>query len=83
MSVAFSSLRTLVKRNLSLFLTALFVLVAASLLHAQIVETGVITGVVKDNTGAVIPSAHVTVRNTGTGLTTLISIAGGEDRPNR
>jgi hypothetical protein len=36
-------------------LAALFVIVAASALHAQIVETGIITGVVKDNTGAVIP----------------------------
>ena len=73
MSVAFFSLRNLVKRNLSLLLAALFVLVAASALQAQIVETGVITGVVKDNTGAVIPGAHVAVRNTGTGLTTLTS----------
>ena len=32
-----------------------------------------ITGVVKDNTGAVIPGAHVTVRNSGTGLTTNTS----------
>ncbi len=73
MSVAFFSLRYFVKRNLSLALAALFVIVAASLLQAQIVETGVITGVVKDNTGAVIPGAHVAVRNTGTGLTTLTS----------
>ena len=70
MSVAFYSLRILVKRNLSLLLTALFVLGAASALHAQIVETGVITGVVKDHTGAVIPNAHVSLQNTGTGLTT-------------
>jgi hypothetical protein len=45
-------------------------LVAASSLQAQIVETGIITGVVKDNTGAVVVKANVTVRNTGTGLTT-------------
>ncbi len=73
MSVVFFSLRSLVKRNLSLLLVALFVIVAASALHAQIVETGIITGVVKDNTGAVIPGAHVTVRNSGTGLTTNTS----------
>ncbi|MGA2351671.1 MAG: carboxypeptidase regulatory-like domain-containing protein [Terracidiphilus sp.] len=73
MSVAFFSLRILAKRNLSLILTALFVLAGASTLHAQIVETGIITGVVNDNTGAVIPGAHVTVRNTGTGLTTNTS----------
>jgi len=35
---------------------------------AQIVETGIITGVVKDNSGAVVTKAHVTLRNTGTGL---------------
>jgi hypothetical protein len=73
MSVVIFSLRSLVKRNLSLLLVALFVIVAASALHAQIVETGIITGVVKDNTGAVIPGAHVTVRNSGTGLTTNTS----------
>ena len=73
MSVVFISLRSIVKRNQSLLLAALFVLGAASLLHAQIVETGTITGVVKDNSGAVIPGAHVTVRNTGTGLTSKIS----------
>jgi hypothetical protein len=61
------------KQNLSRLLLALFVLVAASALYAQIVETGVITGEVKDNAGAVIPNAHVTVRNTGTGVTTLTS----------
>jgi hypothetical protein len=73
MSVALFSLRIPVKRKLSLLLAALFVLVAASALHAQIVETGIITGVVKDNTSAVIPGAHVTLRNTGTGLATLTS----------
>jgi len=37
-------------------------------LQAQIVETGTITGVVRDNSGAVIPKAQVTIRNTATGL---------------
>ena len=46
---------------------ALLLLVAASALPAQIVETGIITGIVKDNTGAVVMKAGVTVRNTGTG----------------
>jgi hypothetical protein len=73
MSVPFYSLRVLVKRNLSLLLMTFIVLAAASALYAQIVETGIITGVVKDNTGAVIPGAHVTVRNTGTGVATLTS----------
>jgi hypothetical protein len=51
-------------------LAALFLLAFASALSAQIVETGIITGVVKDNTGAVVIKANVTVRNTSTGLTT-------------
>jgi hypothetical protein len=49
---------------------AVFSLVLAPALTAQIVETGIITGVVRDNTGAIIVKAHVTVRNDGTGLTT-------------
>jgi hypothetical protein len=55
-------------RSLPRLLAALFVVFATLALQAQIVETGVITGVVKDNTGAVIPNAHVNVRNDGTGL---------------
>jgi hypothetical protein len=51
-------------------LGALLLLVFASTLSAQIVETGIITGIVKDNTGAVVIKANVTVRNTSTGLTT-------------
>ena len=70
MSVAQSSLYTLVKQNLSRLLVALVVIVMAGAMRAQIVETGTITGVVKDNTGAVIPNAHVTVLNAGTKLTT-------------
>jgi hypothetical protein len=49
------------------FFLALLLAGAASLL-AQIVETGTITGVVRDNSGAVIPKAQVTIRNTATGL---------------
>jgi hypothetical protein len=70
MSAVRFSFRILHKRNLSRLLMALFTVLIASASHAQIVETGVITGVVKDNTGAVIPNAQVSVQNTGTGLTT-------------
>ena len=73
MSTVRFSLRIPVKQSLRSLLAALFVILIAQALHAQIVETGIITGVVKDNTGAVIPGAHVTVRNTGTGLATLTS----------
>jgi len=70
MSAVHLSLRSVIKRNLSHMLGALFLLVVASALPAQIVETGIITGIVKDNTGAVVIKANVTVRNTSTGLTT-------------
>jgi hypothetical protein len=54
-------------------LAVLFAILLVPTLYAQIVETGIITGVVKDNTGAVIPGAHILVQNTGTGLTTNTS----------
>jgi hypothetical protein len=70
MSIVSFPLRQILKRNIfALSLTGLG-LALASVLSAQIVETGVITGVVRDNTGAIIQKAHVTVRNDGTGLTT-------------
>ena len=68
-AVHFPSL-ALVKRSFSRLLSVLSVILLAATLQAQIVETGTITGVVKDNTGAVIPNAHVTVLNNGTRLTT-------------
>ena len=68
MSAAHFSFRTLAKRNIPRLVVALIVIIASSALPAQIVETGTITGVVKDNSGAVIPNAPVTVRNTETGL---------------
>jgi hypothetical protein len=73
MSATQYSLHTLFKQSLSRLLIALFAIVMAGQMHAQIVETGVITGVVKDNTGAVIPNAHVNLRNDGTGLTSNIT----------
>jgi len=51
-------------------LAALFAFLMTSAVSAQIVETGVITGVVRDNSGAVIQKAHVAVHNDSTGLTT-------------
>jgi Carboxypeptidase regulatory-like domain len=63
-----SSLQFCAKRLLPLLSAILFAVLTASTLQAQIVETGIVTGVVKDNTGAVIPNARVTVRNVETGL---------------
>jgi hypothetical protein len=48
----------------------MFILAAAVGVQAQVLETGTITGVVRDNGGALIPKAHVKVQNAGTGLTT-------------
>jgi hypothetical protein len=73
MSVAFFSLRTTAKRNLLGLLAALVVAIVACPVPAQIVETGIITGVVKDNTGSMIPNAQVKVRNTATGLASNIA----------
>jgi len=70
MSALRFSFRIIDKRNFSRLLLALLAVLMASALHAQIVETGVITGVVKDHTGAVIPNAHVSLQNAGTGITT-------------
>jgi hypothetical protein len=68
MSAEFFSFRISTKRRFLHLVAALVFILVASALHAQIVETGIITGVVKDNTGSLIPNAQVTVRNTGTGL---------------
>jgi hypothetical protein len=73
MSILNFSLLFRVKRGISHLLAVLFIFVPAVALTAQIVETGTITGVVKDNTGAVIPNAPVTVRNAETGIASNIS----------
>jgi len=68
MSAVHFLFQTLLKQKLSWLSTVAFFVLIASALQAQIVETGIITGEVKDNTGAVIPNAHVIVLNTNTGL---------------
>jgi Carboxypeptidase regulatory-like domain/TonB dependent receptor len=55
--------------SLTLLLVAAIAGMMAAPAPAQIVETGTITGVVRDKSGAVIPEAHVTIRNNATGLT--------------
>jgi hypothetical protein len=55
--------------SMYLFLMALIAGIAAPALPAQIVETGTITGVVRDKSGAVIPNAKVSIQNTATGIT--------------
>ena len=52
-----------------LLATFMLTLGSAIFVHAQIVETGTITGVVRDHSGAVIAGAKVTIRNSATGLT--------------
>ena len=62
------------RRGLSLVLIVSFF--AASRIATAQVEAGVITGVVKDGSGAVISSAHVTFHNASTGILTNTSTNG-------
>jgi outer membrane receptor protein involved in Fe transport len=57
------------KLGRNFWLVALLLTSMSAILHAQIVETGTITGVVRDKSGAVIAGAHVSIRNNATGLT--------------
>ncbi|WP_176441748.1 TonB-dependent receptor domain-containing protein [Granulicella rosea] len=56
-------------------LPALFAVLTTTTVLAQ-VDNGIITGVVKDSSGAAIDKAQVTLRNTATGLTTTTSTNG-------
>ena len=70
MSVSRKLSREFIDRSRLSLLAALFAVLMTSAVSAQIVETGVITGAVRDNTGSIIQKAHVSVRNDSTGLTT-------------
>jgi hypothetical protein len=62
---AFGRVRTLKLRT---FACVCFLLTLGPGLLAQ-VDQGAITGVITDPSGAVVPNAHVTLRNTDVGLT--------------
>src|SRR6202453_3692975 len=70
MSVSRKLFRECIDQSRLFVLAARFAFLMTSAVSAQIVETGVITGVVRDNSGAVIQKAHVAVHNDSTGLTT-------------
>jgi outer membrane receptor protein involved in Fe transport len=55
-------------KQLGRFFMLIALWAAPAAARAQIVETGTITGVVRDNSGAVIPKSQVTIRNKATGL---------------
>jgi carboxypeptidase family protein len=57
----------IVRKHLWLW-AALIAGMMAPALQAQIVETGTITGVVRDKSGAVIPDAKVSIKSTATGI---------------
>ncbi len=56
-----------------LLLVSLLVAAAAAVHLTAQVGTGAISGVVTDSSGAVLPSAVITITNTGTGVTTAIT----------
>jgi hypothetical protein len=70
MSVPRRLFRELMAQSSLFVLVVLFAVSMVSTLSAQIVETGVITGAVHDSAGAIIQTAHVSLRNDSTGLTT-------------
>jgi outer membrane receptor protein involved in Fe transport len=64
----FLSWRAAVLASAAAFAALLMATFIAPQLPAQIVETGTITGVVRDNSGAVIASTQVNILNAATGL---------------
>jgi hypothetical protein len=73
-ALRFSNSSTLKKMRFFL-LTALCAALTTATILAQ-VENGIVTGLVKDSTGAAINKAQVTLRDTTTGLTTVTSTNG-------
>ena len=62
------SLLVFSRQVIPLLAAVLLITLANTKLPGQIVETGIVTGVVRDNSGALIQNARVTIRNTATGL---------------
>src|ERR1700680_1189973 len=71
---ALSSIFRFSKTNRSLLYLLALLLSLPSMVFAQ-VDTGTLTGTVKDTTGAVVPDAMVTVRNTATGASRVVQTA--------
>src|ERR1700676_160012 len=71
---ALSSIFRFSKTNRSLLYLLALLLSLPSMVFAQ-VDTGTLTGTVKDATGAVVPDAMVTVRNTATGASRVVQTA--------
>jgi hypothetical protein len=62
----------------SLFFISLLFFAVTQAVSAQEI-TGAITGTVKDSSGAAVPNATVTVRDTGTNIKTVVKTKGGGD----
>ena len=61
------------KRNHSkFFLTALVLVLGATMGFAQTLDRGELTGTVKDETGAALPGATITITHLGSGLTRVV-----------
>jgi len=61
--------------RISLRILAVSLLLTVGQLYGQ-VDTGVILGTVKDQSGAVVPGANVTLQNQGTGLSVSLTTSG-------
>src|SRR5438270_9433933 len=60
-------------KPIKFFVGVLIVLTLTGILAAQTITTGDISGTVTDSSGAIVPSATVTVKNLGTGETRTVT----------